>query len=452
MTRRVAAEERGRSRIVSGAVTGFAIVAVVVTAVVTGAIALFVAATVSAVPALFLTCGFLASLAVLYGGIALVARWRWPPGRRRAARRIVFGAVGGALAVMFALTVIVPGGEPETSPSSPTVPGAELLRLPSGTTLEVLRLPARGAGGDKARTGAGRPPVIVLHGGPGVPDLAANARVFAPLAERGRDVYLYAQLGTGRSTRLTDVHDYSRDRDAADLEALRRRLGLDRVVLVGHSYGGALAAHYLALHPDRVDRLVLLSPGALDPEDRSGDLVSDRLDTGTRLRLYARLLTPRALIGYGLLQVDPEAAHAFLPDAEADARNDEVVNLIRPALHCPGARLGPAVRGTGFYAMQYPQSATASPPSDPRPRLAGLRAPALIVKGSCDYLSWRSAVEYRRLLPDSRLLYYEGAGHNVHQDRPSDVVAAVSAFLDGRWPGGPVHEGVSPPAGYRGPP
>src|SRR5690606_8325988 len=90
LTRRVAAEERGRSRIVSGAVTGFAIVAVVVTAVVTGAIALFVAATVSAVPALFLTCGFLASLAVLYGGIALVARWRWPPGRRRAARRIVF--------------------------------------------------------------------------------------------------------------------------------------------------------------------------------------------------------------------------------------------------------------------------------------------------------------------------------------------------------------------------
>ncbi|MFF0307286.1 alpha/beta fold hydrolase [Streptosporangium sp. NPDC004379] len=433
----------GSSRRPSRTVTCAALAGATALAAVCGLAALFAAAALTPVPAVFTAAGLAVFLATGYAAAALVAARRMPPPRRRAARRTMFAAASLLPAAVFAWAALVP--PPVPAPATVTVPGARRVEVSTGSRLEVLRLPARTAS-------SRRPPVIVLHGGPGVPDLAANARVFAPLTGHGYDVYLYAQLGTGTSTRLADPRGYSAARDVADLEALRLGLGLDRVVLVGHSYGGGLAARYLAAHPDRVAGLVLISPGASDPADTSGNLASARLDTGRKIRMYAELLAPRALLGYGLLQVSPGAAHAFLPDAEADARNDRVLELAEPALHCRGARIDRPARGSGFYAMQYPQSAGAPARSDPRPALAGLTTPTLILKGSCDYLSWRSAAEYRRLLPRSRLIYLPGTGHNLHRDRPDTVLAAVLAFLDGRPSPVPPYEGAGPPAGYEGPP
>jgi proline iminopeptidase len=223
------------------------------------------------------------------------------------------------------------------------------------------------------------------------------------------------------------------------------------MILVGHSAGGALAAHYLAAHPDRVDRLVLSSPGPLDPSDTSGDRATAGLATGRRLRSYAAALEPRALLGYLLLQVDPAAAHAYLPDAEADARNDAILTTAEPALHCTPAQAHGRVRGSGFYRLQYPQSGTASAPPDPRPALTGLPVPVLIFKGSCDYLSWRSALDYRRVLPRSMLVYLDGAGHNTYQDRPAEVLADITAFLTGRPLPVSAYPRQAAPPGYAGP-
>jgi len=68
------------------------------------------------------------------------------------------------------------------------------------------------------------------------------------------------------------------------------------------------------------------------------------------------------------------------------------------------------VRGSGFYRLQLPQSSGGAAPADPRPGLTGLPTPVLIFRGSCDYLSWRSALDYRRLLPRAGLVYLDGAG------------------------------------------
>jgi len=224
------------------------------------------------------------------------------------------------------------------------------------------------------------------------------------------------------------------------------------MVLVGHSYGGALATHYLARHPDRVARMVLQSPGPPDPADTSAARARTGLGAAQQARLYAALLAPRPLLGYLLLQVDPSAAHAFFGDAEADARNDRVVTLASPGLHCPPAPAGPPRHGTGFYAMQYPQSATSPPRPDPRAALRGLSTPTLILKGSCDYLSWHSATEYRDLLPNARLLYVHGAGHNIAEDRPDLMLDAARAFLVHAPLPQPTHAGSNVPADYLGPP
>jgi hypothetical protein len=103
---------------------------------------------------------------------------------------------------------------------------------------------------------------------------------------------------------------------------------------------------FLAALAAGVARVVFSSPGALAPalDDGSGGGVRGRLPTARQLRLYALLVRPRALLGYGLLQVSPRAAHAFAGDAEMDARNDRVYNAGRAGAHCRGAGPGPALR------------------------------------------------------------------------------------------------------------
>lgn len=64
---------------------------------------------------------------------------------------------------------------------------------------------------------------------------------YRPLTADGFDVYVYDQVGSGGSSRLADPSRYGVERYLADLEEIRKRMGADRLVLVGHSYGGALA-------------------------------------------------------------------------------------------------------------------------------------------------------------------------------------------------------------------
>ena len=79
-------------------------------------------------------------------------------------------------------------------------------------------------------------PVIFLHGGPGTPDMKGDSEYFGRLARSGFDVYVYDEVGTGRSSRLEDPRRYTLTRDVADLEAIREKIGAERVVLIGHSY------------------------------------------------------------------------------------------------------------------------------------------------------------------------------------------------------------------------
>lgn len=362
---------------------------------------------------MFLAAGAAAALIAWLGATRRVLRSRW--------RALVVGLVGVAVGLA---AVLVPLGDPVRPPAAP--PGAGVWRLPDGSRLAygVVRASRPGT------------PVVVLHGGPGVPDLAGHLTTLAPLAEDGHDVWAYAQRGTGDSSRLADPRRYTLDLAVADLEQVRLRVGAPRMILVGHSYGAVLAAAYLAAHPDRVERVVFSSPGDLAPDAPPGTPQS-RLDLRQRLRLYGLLAPPRALLTWGLVQVDPAAAHAYAGDREVDARQDRVYAATLPGLHCPGHE-GTALHGLGFYANQVPTSLRRPPVPEVRPALRGSRLPVLVIKGQCDYLSWASAAAYLDLFPAGVLCYLPGAGHEAYADRPDGYLAAVRAFLrdapvPGRW-------------------
>jgi proline iminopeptidase len=414
----------------------------VVAAATAGVLALVGAAAASARPAVFLGAGLAVFVAATAAGITLVTRKL--PTRRRRRTRLVAIAVGVLAGVAgFWATALVPVDDPRLPPAP--VAGQRYWELPTGTRIAYVHLPARGTP---------RPaPVVFLHGGPGVADMAGDAAYFGQLTRDGFDVWVYDQVGTGRSSRLADPRGYTIARGVADLEAIRQRIGADRMVLVGHSWGGQVAASYLAASPQHVARVVFSSPGALAPamDDGSDARVRDRLTRSQQLGLYRLLARPRVLLGYTLLQVNPRAAHAFVGDTEMDARNDRVYNAGRAGTHCRDASPGPELHGLGFYASQFPQSATARLWADPRPQLAHNPTPALVIKGSCDYLSWASGIHYRQALPNAELVYLHRAGHNAYQDQPAAFLASVRAFLTGRPLPIAPQSGAGVPADYEGP-
>ncbi len=100
-------------------------------------------------------------------------------------------------------------------------------------------------------------PLLVLHGGPGMP-----SHYLQPLTALSADrpVVLYDQLGCGRSDRPDDASLWTVSRAVAEVEAVRRALGLGRVHVLGHSWGGFLALAHAEQHRDAVASLVLSSP------------------------------------------------------------------------------------------------------------------------------------------------------------------------------------------------
>ena len=99
--------------------------------------------------------------------------------------------------------------------------------------------------------------MVVLHGGPSF-DLNYLLPEMDRLADSFRLVY-YSQRGRGLSADGVDPKDVTMDSEVEDLEMLRKRLNLDTVALIGHSWGGFLAMCYAVGHPDRISHLILLN-------------------------------------------------------------------------------------------------------------------------------------------------------------------------------------------------
>src|SRR5258708_3348263 len=105
-------------------------------------------------------------------------------------------------------------------------------------------------------------PVIAVNGGPGLSHAYMVQNALWERVAKQRLVVLYDQRGTGASKAMKPGASQSMDAQVADLDAVRQALGLDRVALVGDSYGGLLSMAYAAAHPDHVAKLVLSdSPG-----------------------------------------------------------------------------------------------------------------------------------------------------------------------------------------------
>ncbi|AQZ64276.1 hypothetical protein BKM31_24960 [[Actinomadura] parvosata subsp. kistnae] len=464
--------------VVGGLVMGLAPVA--------GLAALAGMALVGAGPQVFVVVGLAVFGAVLFLGLLLcVPRPR--PAWGRWVRAVAVLGVEAAVVWQVGAATLSP---PVLPPGPGKVAGQREWRLPTGSRLAYVRIvPER----------VTRPePVIFLHGGPGVADLEGDAEFYGRLASAGFQVYVYDQLGAGRSARLPDPRGYGLARDVADLEAIRRTVRAERLNLVARDYGAQLAAAYLAAHPDRVARTVLYAPAGLAPARTPARPALSAVALGA-----GGLPHPRALAVATLLRVDPVSAHAFAGDRELDAR---LALLLRhpPEPTCPASgpapgyggyvalagRPAPASLRTGSAALAASAfsrtgsagatgsassragSARPAAPAPPhtgaarvatpalphtgsaglaasafsRAGLAGVVAPVLVVKGACDAERWAEVAAFRRVLPHARLAY---VGDGVPPGRTDAYLEVLRTFLtEGQVN---AYEGDGPPPGYRGP-
>lgn len=388
-----------------------------------------VAAALTSAPAAFLAAGWLMLALGVWGSARIVVA----PRTRLRVAIITLALATSACAV----SVIMP-----EDPSTPAPPAGMLtLELPSRARLAYVRITG---------AGAGEIPIVVLHGGPCTPNMRSDIRYLRPLVDAGFDVYLYDQTGCGRSTRLVDPTGYSMASAVTDLEAFRQAVGAARVHLLGFSWGATLSAAYLAVHPERVEKAVLVSPGAMIGGVSGPNVLLDRLDAGARWAVFRESLWPRALLAWTLVQVNPPAAHTFASDAEMDARFRRLSAAAEPALYCD-----PSLSDTpdaGFYAYAVLLRLDVAHAVDPHEALRHLTTPALVLKGSCDYLSWSSAVDYRDTLPAARMVYLPGAGHRLYAERPDAFVRTVAAFLKEQPLPFPDETRAARPPDYQGPP
>lgn len=177
-------------------------------------------------------------------------------------------------------------------------------------------------------------PAVFLHGGPGAGASPKQRRLFDPAAYR---IVIYDQRGAGRSTPLGELRDNTTGHLVADLERLRVRLGVERWLVVGGSWGSTLAVAYAEAHPERCLGLVL-----------RGIFLCRRSEIDWFL--------------YGLRAVFPEAWERFaghLPPAE---RGDLLRHYHRrlidpdPAVHLPAARAWSVYEGSCSTLLPSPET------------------------------------------------------------------------------------------------
>ncbi len=264
------------------------------------------------------------------------------------------------------------------------------------------------------RAGEG-PSVVVLHGGPG-----AHHDYLLPQYDglaRGRTLLFYDQRGGGRSPVGRDTPVGWREQ-VADLDRLRELWGLERLALLGYSWGGLLAVLYALEHPGQVALLALVAPAPVAVEWRRE----------FERRLARRMAEPwiaraRAeLTSSGLLRSDPEKYRRV-------AFALSVVGYFHHASHAKEltpfrvtARTQQAVwESLGEYDLRDRLRTTFPRGTAPR---------SLVLQGIYDPMPIEAARETAALL-DTGVIEL-ATGHAPHVEATEDFLQALAGFLPHR--------------------
>lgn len=265
----------------------------------------------------------------------------------------------------------------------------------------------------------GNGPVLVCHpGGPGFSSLYFGD--LAGLWERYTLVLLNPR-GTGGSDKPADSRAYQIDDYVDDVEAVREHLGLERIMLLGHSHGGAVAQAYAAKHAGRVRKLVLASTLArFGPEHESA------------MRAGMDLRSNQPWYPDALAALEAEQAGKFETD-------EEMAELVFRELPLYFARYGPVESGyLETLRTEVPNADTLKlfnneiftsfDLRDLHPRIS---SPTLVITGGEDFICGPlCADEIAAGIAGSKKVILGDAGHMIFVEQPEEFHSEIVDFLD----------------------
>ncbi len=254
-----------------------------------------------------------------------------------------------------------------------------------------------------------KPVTFVVHGGPGA-DHTSHKPTLSPLSQKMQLVY-FDHRGQGRSARGSK-ETYTLENNVEDMEALRQYLGLDRIVVLGSSYGGMVALSYAVRYPQNVSHLIVI---ATAPDSRflqrakeilaqrgteEQKAIAQRLWDGTfeneeQLREYFQVMGSMYSVTY-----NPDSGSATWDRAILS------VDAINVAF--------------GGFLRDY----------NILDQLHKITSPTLVIAGRHDWIcAPEFSEEIAKAIPKVDLRIFENSGHSIRADEPEALLDAISGFL-----------------------
>ena len=260
--------------------------------------------------------------------------------------------------------------------------------------------------------GQGRP-LVLVHGGTGL-DHTYFRPWLDPLGEQAQLIF-YDLLGNGRSSRPESFEGITMESWADDIDALRAYLGHEKIILLGHSFGGFIAQVYALRHPDRLIGLILSDTApALDYPEVIGANAQARGTPEQVQMVGSGLSNPAALEDDAAWR---EAWKVILP-LYFHTYNPQVAEVMDEKTH---------YSGRGFsHGFTY-----CLPTYNVAPRLGEITAPTLLLSGQDDWIT-PPAYGVERIhaaVPNSTKVIFENSGHFPFIEEQAQFLSAVKGWL-----------------------
>lgn len=291
----------------------------------------------------------------------------------------------------------------------------------------------------QSKTDSIKATLIYLHGGPGGYISNSNIEMFEEISNKGYEIYLYDQIGSGLSERLETPKEYSVKRHADDLKEIIKRINAKKTILVGQSWGGFLGAYYTAYHPSEINKLILTSPGDIKPVDSialskfSPDMepkgltnIDARIDKLNRRIENSLSLKEKLWIIIAGLTGNTN----IISNDKVDGVFNDMSKIFTKGMACDSTHAEKPEQRPGMYSQIFTSKSFKDVPVNLRTKISQYKNPVLILKPQCDYIPWRETYEYKLLFPNSELKVIKNAGHSISAENKEDLISEILNFLE----------------------
>jgi proline iminopeptidase len=262
-----------------------------------------------------------------------------------------------------------------------------------------------------------KPPLLLIHGGPGSTS-CSGIPGYSLLADE-RPIIFYDQLGSGHSDRPTDTTLWRVDRFTDEVDSLRKALHLDQLHILGHSWGGVVLLEYMARKPKGVVSAIFEGPLISTPVwIHDAEILLQGMPTA----LQDTINKYEALRQY-------EATSYIAATDSFYARHLSVSKLprVRPA-DCDSVRGNDQIYNFMWGPTEFRSTGTLRD-YDHEDYLRRISGPVLFIGGKYDEARPETLYRFQKLVPGSKVVITPDAGHLQIVDQPGLLTEALRAFM-----------------------